>query len=131
MSVRTCRRVLWTAFVLTIPLPFLLVEIGRVPAARVLMLGGITLAVIAVEGSQGAVGTAAALLLAQGLVHLALLWLAAYAASRVFVLGSPRSTALLTAAAVVALVLFASAFEIYRTPFSARSLRANLLHVYE
>ena len=68
---------LWLVFVVVIPVPFFLVEVGMVPAVRLLMLALVHVAIIVAEGSQGAVAVAAALLLTQALAYLlALGWLA-------------------------------------------------------
>jgi len=52
--------------VLLLPLPFFLVETGVVPAARILMLGGVAVALVATEGAQGVAGLLTAVLLLQG-----------------------------------------------------------------
>ena len=67
MSTRTARWILWISFVLMVPVPILLFGPGLVPAARLIMLGGIALAVALFESSRGAVGMLAGILLAQGL----------------------------------------------------------------
>jgi hypothetical protein len=131
MTPRAARWVLWVTFAVAVPLPFFLAETGRVPAARLLMLGAVAAAVIVAEGSQGAVGIAAGLLFGQALLWLALLWLAASLVSRALRLGSPRTVAAVTAVVVAGILAAATVLEPYHTPFRTRSLRANLLHVYE
>ena len=116
---------------LLVPLPFFLVETGFVPAARILMLASVVVALFAAEGAQGTVGILAALLLAQASVYVAFLWWVADRVSRVLARASPRRVAAATAALVVVSLLVASSFEIYRTPFRTRSLRANLMRVFE
>jgi hypothetical protein len=131
MSARAARWVLWGTFVLLIPLPFFLVETGVVPAARILMLASVAVALLAVEGPQGTAGILAVVLVVQASVYVALLWWVADRVSRVLARTSPRRVAAATAALVVVSLLVASSFEIYRTPFRTRSLRANLLQVFE
>ena len=116
---------------LLVPLPFFLVETGVVPAARILMLGGIFVALVATEGAQGVAGVLTAVLLLQAGVYVALLWWVADRVSRVLARASPRRVAAVTTALVVVSLLVASSFEIYRTPFRTRSLRGNLLQVFE
>jgi hypothetical protein len=53
-----------------------------VPAARILMLAGIAIAVIAAEGAHGMVGIMAGLLLVQAVVYGALLFGAAHWVAR-------------------------------------------------
>jgi hypothetical protein len=131
MSVRAARWILWGVFVLVIPLPFFLVETGVAPAARILMLAGAFVAVVAVEGPQGVAGSLAALLLLQAGVYTTVLWWLAHRVSRMLGPASPWRVAAATAALVAVSLLVASSFEIYHTPFRAKSLRANLLQVFE
>ncbi len=131
MSERASRRILWVAFAATVPLPFFLVETGWVPAVRLLLLAGVHGAVIAVEGTQGTVAIAAALLLAQAALGLAALWVLAWGLAQGLSRGSPRRAAAATWA-VVALALFVTtAFDLYRTPFRTPALRGNLLVLLE
>jgi hypothetical protein len=131
MSARAARWILWGAFVLLVPLPFFLVETGLVPAARILMLASVVVALLAAEGAQGTVGILAVVLVVQASVYVALLWWVAGRMSRVLARTSPRRVAAATTALVIVSLLVASSFEIYRTPFRTRSLRANLLQVFE
>jgi hypothetical protein len=131
MSVGVARWVLWVVFVLVVPLPFYLVQTGTVPAARIGMLAGVHVALVAAEGAQGTAGILAAILVAQAVVYGALLWWAAHRISRLLARAWPRRIGAATAALVVACVLVAVSFDVYRTPFRARSLRANLLQVFE
>jgi hypothetical protein len=131
MSIAAARRILWLAAVFVVPLPFFLVETGLVPAARVLMLAAVTVAVIITEGSLGAVGIAAALLIGQGLLYLAILWMLTGLLLRPLRRRSSRTVAVITATLVVVAIVCASMFEIYHTPFRTESLQASLLEVYE
>jgi hypothetical protein len=131
MSTRTARWILWISFVLMVPVPILLFGPGLVPAARLLMLGGIGLAVALFESSRGAVGMLTGILLAQGLFYAGLLWLAAYVSSRGLARLSAKNVTRITLAVVAASLLITLAFEVYRGPFRAQSYRANLLQIYE
>jgi type IV secretory pathway TrbD component len=125
------RWVLWGAFVLVVPLPFYLVETGAVPLARLAMLFGVVAAVIVVEGTAGIAIVAAVLLLVQATAYGLLLWWLARGVTRPLGRSPPRRVATVTAALVATSLLVAASFEIYHTPFRTRSLRTNLLHVFE
>jgi hypothetical protein len=131
MTARSSRRVLFVTFALVVPLPFFLLTTGVVPAARLLMLGGVALAILATEGTQGAVGVVAALLLGQALLYLVGLWLLAHALSRWIARGSGRRTVAATLLVAAVGLTIASAFDLYRTPFRTRSLHGNLFTIFE
>jgi hypothetical protein len=128
---RRIRLVLWIAFAFTIPLPFFLVMTGAVPAVRLAFLVGIHLAVIAAEGTQGAVGLATAILLGQLLPYLGALWLLAHIVSGWLARGSRRRALLLTFALAGSLVAVAASADLYRTPFRTESLRGSLWDVFD
>lgn len=131
MSPRAARCLLFAAFALTLPLPFWLVEVGAVPAARLVMLEGVLLAVIAAEGAKGAVGIAAALLGAQVVLYLVGLWLSAGLVLRPLRERSPRARAAVSAGLAVALVVIAASTPLYHTPFRTRALRGDLTAIFE
>jgi len=131
MTARTSRWLLFITFAFVVPLPFFLVTTGVVPAARLLMLGGVTVAILATEGTGGVVGTLAALLLGQALLYLLGLWLLAHALSRLIARGSRRRTAAATLAVLAVSLALASSFDLYRTPFRTRSLHGNLFTLFE
>jgi hypothetical protein len=117
MSARASRWLLWLGLVVVLPVPVLFIGSGLVPAARLLMLGGIGLAVMLFENARGAVGPLAALLLGQGALYLGLLWLAAHLASRSLGRLTPRARAAVTVATLAAGLALASTTAIYHTPF--------------
>ena len=131
MTQRTSRWTLWIALLVLAPVPFFLVETGTVPVVRLLMLGGVALAVVLSEGAQGMVGIAAALLLAQAFLYLSCFWLVAHLLSGLLARGSARRTAARTLVVVALGVALASAFDLYETPFRTRSLHGNLLDLFE
>jgi len=131
MSHRAARLVLFALFAVVVPLPFFLVQTGVVPAARILMLAGIVVAVIAAEGMHGMAGVALALLLVQALGYAGLLFAAAHWVARGLARAWPRRLGLATAVLAGVALLTASSFEIYRTPFRTHSLHASLLRVFE
>ena len=130
MSTRASRRILWIASALLVPLPVLFPGPGLVPAARFLMLGGVSLAVMLFESARGAVGPLAALLLLQGIAWLGVLWLGAALAARLLTRLPPQARLRATLAIVLAGLVVGATVEIYHTPFAAEAAWGNLLHVY-
>jgi hypothetical protein len=131
MSPRAARLLLFAAFAFTLPLPFWLVETGAVPAVRLVLLESVLLAVIVTEGAKGALGIAAALLGAQLLAYLLLLWLAAGLVLRPLRARPPGARAAVSAGLALALLVVAASTEPYRTPFRTRALRGDLFAVFE
>ena len=131
MSIRTSRWILWIGFVLLVPVPILFLGPGLVPTARLLMLGGISVAVMLVENARGAVGMIAVVLLAQGFLYMGVLWLAAHILSRTLGRFSPKVVARATIGVIAVGLLLASLFDVYRGPYRVQSARANLLNVFE
>ncbi len=130
MSTRASRRMLWIAAALLVPLPVLFPGPGLVPAARFLMLGGASLAVMLFESSRGAVIPLAALLLLQGIAWLGALWLVAALAARLLARLPSHARLWVTLVIVAAGLVVGATTEIYHTPFAAEAARGNLLHVY-
>jgi hypothetical protein len=131
MSTRASRWLLWITFACVVPLPFFLIETGCVPALRLLMLGGVALAILATEGTQGVVGILAALLIGQALLQLVLLWGLAWLVARGLGRRSGRRRAAATLLLVVASLAIATSFDLYHTPFRTRALRGSLLEIFE
>jgi hypothetical protein len=130
MSASASRWLLWLGLVVALPVPILFLGPGLVPAARLLMLGGIGIAVMLLENARGAVGPLTAVLLGQGVLYLGLLWLAAHLASRLLGRLPPRRLAAVTLAVLAAGLTLASTFAIYHTPFG-QTAHASWLHVFE
>lgn len=132
MTHRTTRNLLWLALLLMAPAPVLLgVASGFMPVARVLMLAGVCLAVIVVEGAQGAVDLLALMLFAQALVC-GVLWFAVAAAVARLLVFLPRRVAVAgLALALTVGVIVTSSSSWYRTPFRAAGTQANLWELFE
>jgi hypothetical protein len=127
---KSARRILWLGLICMLPLPML--QFGaEIPALRYLLLAGVTLGLIVSEGMGQVPGLVLALLLGHALVYAGLLWLVAWLAARALSGLAPRALAVTTLGLVVAGVIVTSAFDVYRTPFGARSMQVNLLHVLE
>ena len=74
MSEKRLRWLLWLYLALLVPIPLFGLQWALVPAGRALMLGGLCLAVIALESARGVVGILAAIFLGQATLQLLLLW---------------------------------------------------------
>jgi hypothetical protein len=129
MSVRAAHWALWLAAALMLPVPILLFGPGWVPTLRLLLLGVVSVAFMAIENANGAVGALAVVLLGQALLYLGLLWVGTWLAARALGLLPPRAVAVVTLAAIAAGVALATAVEIYQTPFAADSAHASLLGI--
>lgn len=130
MSDRAVRRILWLVFLLTLPVPYFMVEVGWVPVVRLLLLSAVTGAAAALEPSATAIVIAAFFAvqtLALGAVLFGIARLIAWLLTRLV----PRRRRAAALGVLVAALLVASVFEIYRTPLSGRAPRANLFRVFD
>jgi hypothetical protein len=131
MSRRALARILWLAFLVTVPVPFFLVEIGIEPVASMIQKLGFTLVLIAAESGAGAITLSAWILGVQTVLAAVLLWVAA----RIVAASVDRAAGRLATAVVVAvvaiLVIVACVVPIYRTPFRTGGLHATLPEVFE
>jgi hypothetical protein len=111
----------------TLPLPYFMVEVGWVPALRLLVLAGLCSAVALTEpGSDTA--SIAGLLAVQALAAVAVTYgMARWMESRLR--RRSRSIRMAMIAAIVGVLLVASMFRIYRTPLSGERLRTNLFEI--
>jgi hypothetical protein len=124
------RWLLFTALLFLLPVPFFLVEFGRVPPARLFQLTGTLVALVAAEGGQGAVVPAALLIGVQAVFYATVAYAAAAVAQRLLdSLGRPVARIALFAL-VACGVVFASAAAPYVTPFSVHASQSNLLGVF-
>ena len=122
---------LWLTLVLCAPLPFYLVETGHQPVAALFQILGVTLTLMATEGSSGAVTIAAWMIAVQIVIGLVVLALLTVVVMRLFrrVLGE---RAILGTYVLVALIVAVACLQpIYRTPFRSAGLYATLGQVYE
>ena len=122
MTPRRAHLALFAASFLLLPVPFTVLTPGLAPAVRLLLLGGLTASVFAVDpdAMSGIIGGA---MLGQALVWGVVLWFATRALARRL----PRAAVL----ALVALMAVASLFPIYRTPFSSSGPTANVFGIFD
>ncbi len=124
------RWLVFAALFFLAPLPFFLVEAGRVPAARMFQLTAYLVALVGEEGGQGAVVAAAWLIGSQALLYAVALFAAAgLIAAGLIRVGS--GVAPLVSLVLIAIALMGSlVMEPYVTPFSLVSPTNGLSGVY-
>jgi len=115
------RYVLWIALVALLPLPYVLTDVGWVPASRLAVLSGATASVWIAEGEFVA-GLIAALLGVQALLQAAIAYLVAGLVLRW--VAPPRRAAVVVF--VVLLLVGLAQLPIYRTPLSTQAARATM-----
>ncbi len=114
------------------PLPvFIGVVDGMMPVARIVMLGGICVAIMLLENGNGVVGMLAGLLFAQAFIYLGLIWLTSYLASSLLGRISRRALTTATLALLIAGFAIATSFDLYHTPFRSESSRVGLFGIFQ
>jgi hypothetical protein len=130
VSIKTARRILWIAFLVALPVPFLGVGMGVAPPLRMLFLGSLV-SLVYLQDPDYLSQVIGSLLLGQGIAWSALLYgvarFAARAIGRIDASGARAAVVLV----LVACLLTASLFPIYRTPFSSSGARSSLLQVFD
>ena len=117
--------VVWLALICTVPLPYYMIESGRIPAAQLFALAVVT-APLAITDPSFTTRFVAALFIAQSLLYGALLYLVARAVARRV---PPRRRALLTAVAI-ALLAGVALLDVYRAPLSHGPGPTNIVGVF-
>jgi hypothetical protein len=131
MSTRATRWVLWIALFATLPVPFFVTAPGFAPTLRIAFLALLLGAVYVSDGGPGVTAMMTVFPVVQTVVYGALLYLLArLVAGLVERVASPRFRPLL-ALGLVAVLVGASFFEIYRTPHSSGGPYSNLVHLLE
>ena len=132
MTPRVIRNLLWLGLLFMAPVPLMLgVASGLMPVVRVLMFAGVCLAVMIVEGTQGAVDLLAMMLIVQALVFGALWFGVAALVARGLAL-LPRGVAIVSVVLVLVTgIVLTSSFSWYQTPFRGAGTRANLWEIFE
>jgi hypothetical protein len=125
MSSRATRRLLWIAALAIVPLPMLQFH-ELAPVTRYLLLAGVVAGLMWTEGTGTIPWIFFGLMLGHALVYAGLLWTAAWALARGLRALAPSRAGALALLLVAAGVILTLAFDVYRTPFAAESLHANL-----
>jgi hypothetical protein len=131
MVPRPAALLLFLTLVLCVPLPYFLVTTGMQPVASLIQMLLFTLTLIAAEGSSGAVVLAAGIIGVQVLVGLGVLAIATKLVVRLLDRMAGPSVLAATYVLVALIVAVALTQPIYRTPFRAGGLHANLSQVFE
>jgi len=122
---------LWLTLVVCAPLPYVLVEVGRQPVAALLQMLVVTLSLMAVEGSSGALPLTSWILGAQIVLQMLVLALIAHLVVRLLRRFFAERTATATWVVIAAIVGVALLEPIYVTPFRTGGLHATLAEVFE
>jgi hypothetical protein len=125
MSQRALKWWLWLVLIGTVPLPYFMIENGRVPAVQLFIFAAVT-APMVVSDPGFTTRFVAALFLAQSLFYGATLYLLARGAARHV---GPRRRGALAAAAALALGLLALC-DVYRAPLSHGPGATNIVGVF-
>jgi hypothetical protein len=131
MSRRALALLLWLAFLVTVPVPFFLVETGFEPVAALVMKLGFTLVLIAADGGAGAITLSAWILGVQTVLAIAALWVLAGVSVRAIARAFRGRPSAAVFALAAALVVVACTLPIYRTPFRQGGLYSTLPQVFE
>ena len=127
MSRRAFKWGLWAVLCCTVPLPYFMIETGRVPAAQLFVFAAVT-APLVVTDPGFTTRFIAALFIAQALGYGALLYLFARTASRRIPTPGRRAAALAGAVVVFGMIAL---LKVYRAPLSHGPGATNLIGVFE
>jgi hypothetical protein len=125
MSQRVLKWLLWLLLVCTVPLPYFMIENGRVPAAQLFIFAAVT-APMLVSDPGFTTRFVAALFISQSLFYGATLYLLARGSARRI---HPSRRLLLAALAAAALGVLALC-DVYRAPLSHGPGRTNIVGVF-
>jgi len=118
----------WLVLICTVPVPYFMVETGRVPAAQLFVFAAVTLPLVVTDPGF-TTRLVAALFVAQSLLYGGLLYgLACWTAGRIESRVSPRRRVLIVAAVAVLLGALSLA-NIYRAPLSRGPGATNIVGV--
>lgn len=126
MSRRTFKWALFALAICTVPLPYFMIETGRVPALQLFVFAAVTTPLVITDPGF-TTRFIAALFLSQSLGYGALLYLAARGTARR--IATPRLRLAVLAGAIVVLGTVAL-FRVYRAPLSHGPGPTNLLGVF-
>lgn len=131
MTRRHLAILLWLTLLICAPLPFFLVEVGNQPIVATAQILLVTVALMVIEGSAGAVTLAAWMLGVQLLLGTIVFGMLSIIVVRALdkAIGKRVMPAIFTIVAVIFLV--ALTMPIYRTPFRTTGLHATLSEVFE
>lgn len=120
---------LWLVLVATLPLPYFMIETGRVPAAELFLLAAVTSPLVISDPSL-TTRFIAGLFVAQSLIYAALLYVFARLGMRLIERRPTRRGRALAWTALAALLVAVSFFHVYRAPLSHGPGTTNLVGVF-
>ena len=129
MSRRVMTWTLWLLFAATLPLPYYMIDRGRVPAAQLFLLAAVTTRLMLSEPSF-TTRFVAALFLMQSLFYGALLYALARIGARLIGRHTPARLHAIVLAALAILLVAIGLFEVYRAPLSHGPGPTNLVGVF-
>jgi hypothetical protein len=130
MSRRAMTWLLWPALVATLPLPYFMIESGRVPAAQLFLLAAVT-APLMVTDPSFTTRFVATFFVAQSLLYAVLLYLLARLGAGLIERRVPRRRRGLVLAAIAALLVAMALSDVYRAPLSHGPGPTNLIGVFQ
>jgi hypothetical protein len=125
MSQRAMKWLIWLALICSVPLPYFMIETGRVPAAQLFLFAAVT-APLVVTDPGFTTRLVAGLFLAQSLLYGALLYIVARTVGR----RVPPRRRLVVAAVVIALLTGMALLDVYRAPLSHGPQPTNIVGVF-
>lgn len=129
MTAASTRRILWAALLLTLPIPYWVMEGGWVPAIWLLELAGFTIAVWATEGGS-IVALITGLFVLQVILAAAASWVIARLLARGLGRLLPERWRTAGVVGTLALLLGVACLRVYATPLVAGGARVNLLQLF-
>jgi len=129
VSVKTTRRILWLALVVVLPVPYWVMESGRVPSLWLLELTGFALAMLMTEGGM-VPQIVSGLFAGQALLSVGACWLVAWLATRVLYSAVPPEWQKRGVLAAVVLLFVSSLLRIYATPLVSGGSPVNLIELF-
>ena len=130
MSIRWTKWTLWIAFVLTVPVPYFMVETGWVPTARLFLFAALSTAVVVTEPGSGS-GMIAGLFLVQAVAYGIVLFGLARFGARMTQRIAREQLRLIVIVLVVAGLFAGSLFPVFKTPLSNSGRRASLFGIFQ
>ncbi len=125
MSQRAMAWILWLLLICTVPLPYFMIERGRVPAAQLILFAALTAPLVVTDPGFTS-RFVAALFVAQSLFYALLL----AALARAVALRTPPPRRALVVVAIAVLLLAMALCDVYRAPLSHGPGTTNIVGVF-
>lgn len=129
MSRRVMTWALWLMLVATLPLPYFMIDSGRVPAAQLFLLAAVTTPLV-VSDPSFTTKFIAALFVIQSVFYALVLYVLARLGARLIERRAPRRLHVAVLTALAMLLIGVALFEVYRAPLSHGPGPTNLVGVF-